>query len=129
MSRSRRSIPHTSSPARAATRAHILATSGCTESVTSLLVPPVERFALKRRVTVCPSAGTDVGARPWRARWAIEVSSRTILVRGRSCPIPRRGSALTWSTRAAIGLIPSPVTRAGLSSAAATTRPPTTRTR
>ena len=64
MSGSRRSIPHTSSPVMAATRAHTRATAGWTEPVTSLLVPPAERLALWRNVTICPTAGTDVGARP-----------------------------------------------------------------
>ena len=128
MSASRRSIPQTSSPMTAAARTHIRATAGCTEAVTSLLVPPVERLALWRSLTTRPRAGTDAGVRPWRFRCASTMSSSTILVSGRSCPIPRRGSALTRSTRAAMSCTPSPVTWAGESSAA-TTRPPTTRAR
>ena len=38
--------------------------SGCTRSVTSSAVPPVERFALSRSQTVRPSSGTDSGSSP-----------------------------------------------------------------
>ena len=63
MSASRMSMPHTSRPPAAA-RQHIAATSGWTRSVTSVLVPPVDRLALRRSVTTCPARGTDPG---WQA--------------------------------------------------------------
>src|SRR5215469_15486052 len=50
MSVRRRSMPQTLRPAAAAARRHSSATAGCTRSVTSLLVPPVDRLALRRRL-------------------------------------------------------------------------------
>ena len=35
------------------------ATSGCTSSVTSVAVPPVDRLALLRRMTRWPTGGTE----------------------------------------------------------------------
>ena len=59
MSASRMSTPPMSSPAAAAARPHMAATSGCTSSVTSALVPPVDRLPLRRSATTAPGPGTD----------------------------------------------------------------------
>ncbi len=129
MSASRRSMPHTSSPAAAAARQHMAATDGCTSSVTSVLVPPVDRFAFWRSVTTCPAAGTEPGCRDCPARWVRAWSSSAIRVSGSAWPSPRRGSALACRTRAPMSCRPFPVTDAGRSRAAAIIRPSTTSTR
>ncbi|HEX4094705.1 MAG TPA: hypothetical protein VHZ33_38810, partial [Trebonia sp.] len=67
MSASRTSMPHTSSPTMAAARRHMSATSACTRSVTSLLVPPVDRLAFRRSATAWPRAGTELASSPCAA--------------------------------------------------------------
>jgi hypothetical protein len=129
MSGSRRSTPQTSSPAAAAARQHITLTSGWIRSVTSVLVPPVDRLALRRSVTTVPGLGTEPGCSPWVARWASASLSNAIRVSGRAWPTPRRGSALVIPTSAWMSCTPSPATAAGRSCAAAATRPSTTSTR
>ena len=59
-----RSTPQMSRPTTRAARSQTRHTSGCTRSVTSSAVPPVDRFALSRSQTVRPSSGTDSGSRP-----------------------------------------------------------------
>ncbi len=66
--------------------------SGWMTSVTSVAVPPVDRFAVLRRSTTWPAAGTESAVRPCRASimsaWAS--SSRRVITF--SWPMPRRGS-------------------------------------
>ena len=52
-------MPQMSRPVTAAARQHMSAISGCTSSITSRLVPPVDRFAFRRSVTSCPAGGTE----------------------------------------------------------------------
>ena len=59
ISASRMSMPQMSRPQTAAARRHISATSPGSRSVTSRLVPPVDRLAFLRSVTACPAAGTE----------------------------------------------------------------------
>ncbi len=94
MSASRTSMPQMSSPDSAAARRHMSATSACTRSVTSLLVPPVDRFALRRSVTAWPSAGTEWSSSPSECRWLTASASSRIAVSSREWPAPRRGSVL-----------------------------------
>ena len=86
------SIPATSSPIAAAAISHAVTLSGCISSVRSIDVPPVERFAVWRRNTCWPSAGTVSSVSPCDARKAIVSSSVGRCVRIFVCPIPRRGS-------------------------------------
>ncbi len=58
MSVVRKSTPPTSSPIAFTARSAISTLSGCTRSVTSVAVPPVERLPVERRNTRSPSAGT-----------------------------------------------------------------------
>src|SRR5450830_728239 len=67
------------------------ATSGCTSSVTSVAVPPVLRLALLRRITRWPLGGTDSGFRSCRARRAMAMSSKRILVSEVAWPAARVG--------------------------------------
>ena len=57
MSVVRKSTPPTSSPIAFTARTAISALSGCTTSVTSVAVPPVERLPVERRKTCSPAAG------------------------------------------------------------------------
>ena len=58
MSVVRKSTPPTSRPIAFTARSAISTLSGCTRSVTSVAVPPVERLPVERRNTCSPSAGT-----------------------------------------------------------------------
>ena len=58
MSGVRKSTPPTSSPMASTVRTAISRLSGCTKSVTSIAVPPVERLPVERRYTTSPAAGT-----------------------------------------------------------------------
>ena len=123
------STPQMSTPtiwAAATTRA---ATSGCTSSVTSVAVPPVDRLALLRKITRRPLAGTDSGSRSCARSRPMAMSSNRILVKDVEWPVPRRGSALTWSTNWRTVCLPSPTTSGGSRRAAATSLLPTTNNR
>ena len=102
------------------------ATSGCTSSVTSVALPPVDRLALLRNTTRWPCAGTDPGASPSAAMRAMAMSSSRILVSAVPWPLPRRGSWFTMSTSCEIVCTPSPSTCGGSRRAAATSWWPTT---
>ena len=102
------------------------AMSGCTSSVTSVALPPVDRLALLRSTTRWPWAGTDSGVSPSVAMRAMAMSSRRILVSAVPWPEPRRGSWLTMSTSSRMVCWPSPSTWGGSRRAAATNWPPTT---
>jgi hypothetical protein len=102
------------------------ATSGCTVSVTSVAVPPVDRLALLRSTTRWPRAGTLSGVRPCASSRPMAMSSRRILVSEVAWPSPRRGSRLTVSTSWRTVALPSPITCGGSRRAAATRRSPTT---
>ncbi len=54
-----KSTPQMSSPIIWAAVIAQAATSGCTSSVTSVAVPPVDRLALLRRTTRAPFGGVD----------------------------------------------------------------------
>ena len=55
----RKSTPPTSSPIARTARSAIARLSGWMMSVTSVAVPPVERFAVERSGTTSPSFGTE----------------------------------------------------------------------
>ena len=55
------SMPAMSRPTILAASTALAATAGCTRSVTSMAVPPVLRFALRRISTVAPAGGIDAG--------------------------------------------------------------------
>ena len=102
------------------------AISGCTSSVTSVALPPVDRLALLRSTTRWPWAGTLSGVRPSLAMRAMAISSRRTLVNAVPWPEPRRGSWLTMFTSSRMVCWPSPSTWGGSRRAAATSWPPTT---
>ena len=58
------SMPAMSSPTTPAAISHAVTLSGCISSVRSIDVPPVERFAVARRNTSSPAAGTLSSVRP-----------------------------------------------------------------
>ena len=64
MSRATTSTPEMSRPTALAASTARAATSGWTRSVTSVAVPPVLRFALRRISTRWPAAGTESGVKP-----------------------------------------------------------------
>jgi hypothetical protein len=64
---------------------------GCTSSVTSVAVPPVDRLALLRSTTRWPWPAPS-RRQALRARRASAMSSKRILVSEVAWPSPRRGS-------------------------------------
>ena len=95
------STPQICKPTICAAATARAATSGCTSSVTSVAEPPVDKFALLRRFTRWPLAGTVSGVTPWCARQVRAISSMRILVSEVECPEPRRGSRFTCATNSA----------------------------
>jgi hypothetical protein len=67
MSVLRKSTPPTSSPIALTARTAISALSGCTVSVMSVAVPPVDRLPVERRKTRSPASGTLSRVYPLRA--------------------------------------------------------------
>ena len=123
------STPQISRPTIWAAAMARAATSGCTSSVTSVAVPPVERLALLRKMTRVPLAGTEFSSKPCSLRRFLAMSSRRILVSEVAWPSPRRGSALTCSTSSRTVFFPLPMTSGGSRLAAATNLLPTTNNR
>ena len=120
------STPQISRPTMRAAVTARAATSGCTSSVTSVALPPVDRLALLRSTTRRPFSGTSSAVRPWICSRATAMSSMRILVSEVAWPSPRRGSLLTMSTSSRTVCWPSPMTCGGSRRAAATSRSPTT---
>ena len=120
------STPQMSRPTVCAASMARAATSGCTLSVTSVAVPPVDRLALLRRMTRWPGIGTESGVRFCAARRASAMASMRILVSEVPWPSPRRGSLLTSATSSRTVCWPSPMTSGGSRRAAATSWLPTT---
>ena len=120
------STPQMSKPTIWAAAMARSATSGCTSSVTSVAVPPVERLALLRKITRAPLAGTELASKPCSLRRAMAMSSNRILVKDVAWPSPRRGSAFTMSTNSRTVFLPLPITSGGSRRAAATSLLPTT---
>ena len=87
--------------------------SGWMTSVTSVAVPPVERFAVLRRYTTCPAGGTEPACSPARASICSACASSSSRVRTFSWPTPRRGSWFTMSISWTIVCVPSPTTCPG----------------
>ena len=122
MSASRRSMPQMSSPDSAAARRHMSATSACTRSVTSLLVPPVDRFALRRSVTALPVGRHRMVVQSERVQVAERVGIEPDLGQlARVTGAPARIGCWPPLPAAPIVRAPSPVTAAGRSCAAAAT--------
>ena len=120
------STPQMCRPTQAAASMARAAISGCTSSVTSVALPPVDRLALLRSTTRWPWAGMESGLRPSAAMRPRAMSSRRILVSAVPWPEPRRGSRLTRSTSSRMVCSPSPSTWGGSRRAAATNWLPTT---
>ena len=123
------STPQISKPTIWAAAMARAATSGCTSSVTSVAVPPVERLALLRKITRVPLEGMEFSSMPCSLSRFFAMSSRRIFVREVAWPSPRRGSALTCSTNSRTVFLPLPITKGGSRLAAATNLLPTTSNR
>src|SRR6187549_3294568 len=94
MSVDRKSTPPTSRPIARTARTAMSRLSGWMTSVTSVAVPPVERFAVLRRYTICPAGGTEPACSPARASICSACASSSRRVRTFSWPTPRRGDQL-----------------------------------
>ena len=120
------STPQMSSPTILAAATARAAIEGCTSSVTSVAVPPVDKLALCRRFTRLPLMGTESAVMSCAPKQVRAMSSKRILVRDVACPVPRRGSLLTCSTSSLTLCRPSPTTLGASRRAAATSLSPTT---
>jgi hypothetical protein len=123
------SIPAMSSPTIPAAISAAVTLSGWISSVRSMEVPPVDRFAVARRNTCSPAAGTAPMEVPREARNSSVAASSGRRVSTLLCPLPRRGSRLAASINCRTVCTPSPTTCAGTRSATAATLPSTTSTR
>jgi hypothetical protein len=119
-------MPATSRPVTWAASSAMSTFSSCASQVRSMEMPPVDMFPVAASLTKAPSSGTSSSENPCFPRSSIAASSILILVRTFSCPRPLRGSSLVTSTSSFTVCRPSPVTWAGIRSATATIRPPTT---
>ena len=105
-------------PSSVAARTEAAAISGCSRSVTSSMVPPVCRFAVRRTRMRSPLGGTSSIAQPDAATTSAVVSSSGMRD---SPPVARSRRRLVDRTSSATGCRPSPTTSAGRRTAAATT--------
>ena len=116
----RKSTPPTSRPTAWIALTAISRLSGCTTSVRSMAVPPVDRFAVLRRSKLSPFGNTVFSSKPAASSSSFACRSSSSRVNTFSWPIPRRGSSLVSSISSAIVLLPSPVTWPGTRLATAT---------